>query len=320
MLTRVQRLRRLVEDTAAGMGLMEVVTYGLVPPGAGETLGVAEEDVVRLANPMTVDHAELRTSMVPSHLEVARRNIAAGTGDVAIFEIGRTFFAATPGEIGTDGLPVFARERDALGVLVSGTYGGARWDSPGVPADIHAAVGLAVAIGGAVGVTVVTAPLPNPPAWLHPGRAAELRTAGGGVIGWIGSLHPRFAREAGVEQDVHAFQIDLAALDAARPATPKFAAYSEFPPVLEDIAVVLADTVNAGDVLRAVRTAGGELVERAQVFDRYVGANIPEGHHSLAIQLTYRAPDRTLTAAETAEIRANVVAALEHEFDAKLRA
>lgn len=320
MLNRAQRLRRLVEDTAAGMGLTEVVTYGLVAPGTGERLGVPEEDVLKLANPMTVDHAELRTSMLPGHLEVARRNTAAGTPDLAIFEIGRTFHAVEDGAVGEDGLPVFSRERDALGVLLTGTFGGGRWDLPGLPNDVQAAVGVATALGAAVGVDIETTPLPNPPTWMHPGRVAELRaTATGAVVGWVGSVHPTFAREAGVDADVHALQIDLASLDAARPGTPRFRVFSEFPPVMEDIAVVLRDDVHAGAVVRAAKAAGGDLVERVGIFDRYVGAPVPDGHYSLALQLTYRAPDRTLTAAETAEVRATVVAALEQQFDAQLR-
>lgn len=319
MLTRPQRLRRLVEDTAAGMGLAEVVTYGLVAPGTGEVLGVPEEDVLRLANPMTVDHAELRTGMLPGHLEVARRNVAAGTPDVAIFEIGRTFHRASPGEIGADGLPRFSRERDALGLLVTGEFGGGRWDLDAIPGDVHAAVGLAIAIGRAVGVELEAAPMPNPPEWLHPGRVAELRTSTGEVLGWVASVHPRFAREHGLEQDVHAAQLDLAALDAARIDTPRHVGFSEFPPVLEDIAVVLDDAVPAGAVLRTARTAGGELLEGIRVFDKYTGTPIEPGHHSLALQLTFRAPDRTLTATESAEVRGRIVAALASTHGAVLR-
>ncbi len=317
VLTRLQRLRRLLEDTSAGLGLNEVVTYGLVGPGSGEALGHVEETVVRLANPMTVDHAEMRTSLVPGHLEVARRNHAAGTPDVAIFEIGRTYYAAEAGATGADGLPRFSAERDVLGLLVTGTLGGARWDLPGLPADYPAVAGLVASLLAATGIEARFSTFGNAPAWVHPGQIAEVRSASGAVLGWVGALHPRHAAQAGVDSDVFAAHLDLHAIDAARTLQPRFAAYSEFPPVVEDIALVLDDTVAGGDVVEAARDAGGELLEQVTVFDRYVGEPIAAGRHSLALRLTFRAPDRTLTDEETAAVRGTIVDALVQRFGAE---
>ncbi|MCZ4496278.1 MAG: Phenylalanyl-tRNA synthetase beta chain [Thermoleophilia bacterium] len=319
MLSPAQRLRRLLEDTAAGLGLHEVVTYGLVSPGTGVALGVPEDDVVALANPMTTDHAELRTSLLPGHLEVARRNIHAGDGDVAIFEVGRTFLAAPAGTLGDDGLPRFATERDVLALLVTGSLGSGRWDLPSLPADLQAAAGITVSLAAAAGVTLSSHAVPNPPTWLHPGQAAELRAIDGTGIGWVAAVHPRFAAAHGVEQDAWAAHIDLAALLAAGGTTPRFTPFSEFPPVVEDIAVVLSDSIPGGSVIRTVRETGGELLESVTVFDRYVGEPIPEEHHSLALRLVFRASDRTLVDEETAAVRAAVVARLGDEYGAELR-
>jgi phenylalanyl-tRNA synthetase beta chain len=318
-LTDLQHLRRIVEDTCAGIGLHEVVTYGLVAPGTGELLGNDPDDVIRLSNPATVDHAELRTGMVTGHLEVARRNLHAGERDVAIFEVGRTFHAASPGARGDDGLPRFSRERDALGILATGSLGGGRWDLPGLPADFPAVVGITRSVLGSCGVEAELAPLPNPPAWLHPGRAAEVRAATGETIGWVAAVHPGFAAQQAIEQDTVAAHLDLHAILAARRPVSRFVPFSEFPPVVEDIALVLADGVSGGEVLRAAREAGGDLLERVEVFDRYVGEPIPSGHHSLALRLTFRAPDRTLTDAETADVRGRIVASLVDRFAAELR-
>ena len=319
MLTRRQRLRRLLEDTAAGVGLHEVVTYGLVAPGTGGRLGHDEDDVIRLANPMTVDHAELRTSLLPGHLEVARRNAAAGRTDVAIFELGRTFHAAPEGETGDDGLPRFSRERDVLSVLVTGDLSGGRWDLPATPADFAAGAGLVEAILVAAGVTPSRRALPNTPTWLHPGQAASVHAADGSTVGWVATVHPRLAAESGFDAPMVAAQLDVAAIDDARELRASFAPFSDFPPVVEDIAVVLADAVPGGEVLAAARAAGGELVESVTVFDRYVGDPIPAGHYSLALRLVFRAPDRTLTDAETAPVRTAVAEALHARFDATLR-
>ena len=326
MLSSAQRLRRLLEDTAAGMGLHEVVTYGLVAPDSGTSLGVAEEDVVRLANPMTSDHAELRTTLAPSHLEVARRNVAAGHPDVAIFEVGRTFHTAPEGTVGDDGLPRFAHERDALAVLLTGSLGMGRWDLPGITADAPAAVGIAQSLLQVAGVDAELRPLPNPPEWLHPGQVAQLHarstdTSGepGDLVGWVAALHPRFTAAHGVDQPTFAVHLDLTAIDALRTQRHGYRAFSEFPPVIEDIAVIVPDDVPGGALLAAVRRAGGELLEDATVFDRYVGSPIDEGHYSLAIRLAFRAHGRTLTDVETAEVRGHIVKALADQFAAVLR-
>ncbi|MCW2949426.1 MAG: subunit beta of phenylalanyl-tRNA synthetase [Thermoleophilia bacterium] len=326
MLTRAQRLRRLLEDTAAGLGLHEVVTYGLVAPDSAVALGEDDGDVVRLANPMTADHAELRTSLAPSHLEVARRNIAAGMSDVAVFEVGRTFHTAPEGTVGDDGLPRFAHERDVLSMLLTGSFGFGRWDAPGIPVDAPMATGVAAAVLAAAGIDVEVRALPNPPSWLHPGQAAQLLApqsgsidGPGALIGWVAALHPRFTRAAGVEQAVYAVHLDLASIDGARSTVHRFAAFSEFPPVFEDISIIVADDVQAGAVLATARIAGGDLLEHVTVFDRYAGSPIEPGSYSLSLRMAYRAHGRTLTDLETAEVRRSIVSALAERFGAQLR-
>jgi phenylalanyl-tRNA synthetase beta chain len=319
VLTRIRRLRRLLEDTCAGLGLNEVVTYGLVAPGTGEALGNVEDTVIRLANPMTVDHAELRTGMFPGHLEVVRRNHAAGATDVGIFEVGRTYFAADAGTTGDDGLPRYSHERDVLGILVTGSLGGGRWDLPAIPADFQAIAGLVASTLAATGVQPRLAAIPNPPTWVHPGQAAAVHAADGSTLGWVATLHPRFVAERGVHADAFAAHLDLHAIDAARNDQPRFAPFSEYPPVVEDIALVLSDDVAGGDVLRAARDAGGELLESVEVFDRYVGAPIDAGHHSLALRLVFRSPERTLVDADTAAVRSRIVEVLGAQFGAQLR-
>lgn len=319
MLTSIQRLRRLLEDTCAGLGLHEVVTYALVAPGTGQALGNDGEAVIRLANPMTVDHAELRTGLFPGHLEVVRRNHAAGATDLAIFEVGRTYLAAEPGTVGADGLERFSIERDVLGILATGQLGGGRWDLPGLPVDFPAVAGLVRSVLAAAGVEPRLVAIPNPPPWMHPGQAAAVHGPDGVVLGWVAALHPRATAEHDVDAACIAAHLDLHALDAMRQARPTFTPYSEFPPVVEDIALVLADGVPGGDVLEAAREAGGELLESVDVFDRYVGDPIPAGRHSLALRLVFRAPDRTLTDADVVGVRERVVAVLGDRFGAELR-
>lgn len=315
-----QRLRRAVEDVCAGSGLHEVVTYGLVPAGAGVAYGNDPEDVLRLSNPMIVDHAELRTGMLEGHLEVVRRNVHAGANSCGLFEVGRTFHAIDDGAVGADGLPRFASERDVLAMIVTGELFGGRWDQPGVAADLPALSGIVASAVAAAGAEARLVRMPNPPAWLHPGQAAQLHAdPDGAVVGWVGAVHPGWAAARGIEQDCFAAHVDLAALAAASTRRALFTAYSEYPPIVEDIAMVLDDAVSGGEVVATARAAGGELLESVSVFDRYVGEPIPADHHSLALRLVFRAMDRTLTDAETAEVRGHIVDQLATAHHAVLR-
>src|SRR3954449_3740950 len=149
---------------------------------------------------------------------------------------------------------------------------------------------------------------PGGPPFLHPGRAATVM-AGDHDLGWIGELHPLVLREWELEGPATAFELNVDRLAAAE--VPTYSQVASFPAVLQDIAVVVADDVSADAVLEAVQAAAGDLLSRAEVFDVYRGEQVEEGKKSLALRLEFRAPDRTLTDREVAELRT----AIENEFE-----
>jgi phenylalanyl-tRNA synthetase beta chain len=138
-------------------------------------------------------------------------------------------------------------------------------------------------------------------------------------LGWIGELHPLVSRAWSLEDPVGAFEIDFDLLAELAPGARRYEELSSFPAVIQDIAVVVAEDVPAGDVEAAVARGGGELLERLSLFDLYRGAQVGEGHKSLALRLEFRAPDRTLTDDEVAERRAAIEAELA-ELGGRLRA
>ena len=151
--------------------------------------------------------------------------------------------------------------------------------------------------------------------WLHPGRSAHVH-AGGGYVGWVGEVHPLVAREWDFEQPVAAFTIDLGRICELASDVTTYAEVSPFPPVRQDIAVIVGEDVTAQRVIDVTRAAGGALLGDAEIFDVY---ELGEGRRSLALHLEFRDPERTLTDEDVAPVREAIVAALASEVGGELR-
>ncbi|HTB71164.1 MAG TPA: phenylalanine--tRNA ligase subunit beta [Solirubrobacteraceae bacterium] len=313
LLTHAQRVRRAAEDAMVGRGLYEVVGWSFAEPalldrlllGAGHPL----RRVVRLQNPLSDAQSIMRPTLLGSLLDAASYNVARNGPDVAIFESGTVYRAPEPGT--EDG--VAAEEHHVLGVLLSGALAPRSWHGAPPRADFFAAKALLAGLLDALHVhwSVQEAQWP----FLHPGRSAAVvaRAAGSGHeplrIGFIGEVHPTVAATWGLERAA-AFAIDVGKLAAVAPEAIAFRAFGSVPSLRQDIAVVLPVDVSARDVLHALRKAGGETLEDANVFDVYTGEQVGEGRRSLALALTFRAEDRTLTDADVAPARERIVAAL----------
>ena len=290
------RLRNRAIEVLLGAGLSEAVTVAFTDETLADRLrlppGHPRRDAVRVANPMGADQALLRTVLFPGLLASARRNLDAGRDRVALFEVARVVLPA-PGE-----------ELPHQPVRVAGVIAGR-------DAGYHEMKGVAEALERALRVQLEVAAAPEP--FLHPGRSARL-----GAGGTLGELHPLVAREFGVEEQVSLFEIDLEELETPDP-TPLYRDVVTYPPVRQDIAVVVASEVTAAEVLAVIRAAGGELLAEADVFDTYRGEQVGEGRQSVAVHLQFRAADRTLTDAEADAARETIVAALRHRLGGELR-
>jgi phenylalanyl-tRNA synthetase beta chain len=192
-------------------------------------------------------------------------------------------------------------------VLLSGRVAPATWGAPDPPkADLFALKGLLEALGAALGVQLECEPGSEP--FLHPGRSATV-TCAGEPLGWLGELHPLVARDWDLDgAAVMEIQLDrlleLAATESA------YRDVISYPALRQDLAVVLPEQVPAAQVLRAVREAARKLLDEVGVFDVYSGTQVGEGKRSLALSLTFRGSDRTLTDEDVAPVRARIVKAL----------
>jgi phenylalanyl-tRNA synthetase beta chain len=334
MLTHAQRVRRAAEDAMVGRGLHEIVGWSFADPGLLERLRLPVEHemrrVVTLENPLSEDQSIMRPTLLGSLLDAARHNVARNGPDVAIFESGTVYRASSDGRASLAGAaasegvaadtPTGTGEHHALGVLLSGGLEPRSWRGTRGEADFFAAKALLGALLDRFHLDWSVRPASWP--FLHPGRsAAVLACAPGGVgeetLGFLGELHPRVAGAWDLERTA-SFAVDLGKLAAAAPPVLAFRAFASVPSLRQDLAVTLPAAVSAAEVLERVRAAAGETLEDVSVFDVYTGEQVGEGRRSLALALSFRAPERTLTDEDVAPARERIVAALQ-EVGGELR-
>ena len=239
---------------------------------------------IRLPDPMSGDQAILRTTLLEGLIAAARENVDAGNEGIALFELARVYLPSG------EQLP---EERWRVGGIVAGGFEAAR---------------------GAVEVLYETLHLELQPSrtvlpFLHPGKAATT------AAGWLGELHPAL-----LDGTWGVFELDLDELTAPIPERILYDDVITFPPLRQDIAVVVAEDVEAAALVDAALEAGAPELREARVFDVYRGDQVGEGRKSVAIHLSLQAPDRTLSDDDAAVVRARIVDALVERFDAELRA
>jgi phenylalanyl-tRNA synthetase beta chain len=317
-LTREQRLRRRAEDSLCGLGFDAVVNLSLTDPGMPGRLRIPPGDLraepIRVSNPLSSEHSVERTALVGSLLDAARYNRAHGAERVALFESARAYLreGGLPQEgvlagkfVGDRPTPAFEPWR--IGCLALGPLWPRDWRARAIGAEFYSLKGVLETLAAQLGVKIEVTPGEEP--FLHPGRSARL-LVGGQDCGWLGEIHPLVCREWDLDSAA-GFEIDLAPLVAASPVGEEsYEDVISYPEVHQDIAVVVDESVPAAEVRAEVLEGGGELLRSAEVFDLYRGEQVGEGRKSLALRLSFRADDRTLTDEEVAERRAAIASAV----------
>ncbi len=335
-LTHGQQVRRSIARALAEHGLVQVLTYPFVGAAVHDAFGLAADDprrvALKLANPLSDEQPFLRTSVLSTLVEAARRNVGRGFTDLGLFEIGsvtRPVAGALPvaGRPDVTGRPseadlaaldaaLPAQPRRAA-IVLTGMRELPGWNAAGRAADWSDAVDVALLVARTVGITpTVTKDTDHAP-W-HPGRCARLEIAGQ-LFGHAGELHPKVVAALGLPARTVAAEVDLDVLIAASGGVIAAAPISSFPMAKEDVALVVDADVPAAEVQAALVAGAGELLESVRLFDVYTKPPIQPGQRSLAFALRFRAPDRTLTAEETLAARDSAVAAATAATGATLR-
>ena len=302
--------RRLdaAREVLAGAGYTETWNPALVSGRKLEALRIAAH-AMRVMNALSDDMDTLRTSLLPSLIDATALNRDGGQVDVRIYEIASAYLArvgekntqpdeplrvaavATAGATADDGRSAFYRLKSVLDGCIAGLS---------APACTYQRAAAQL---------------------FHPGRCAAV-ILDGRQLGYIGELHPTVTAGAKIEDRVVAFEIDVQpVLEASR--VPRAQPLPRFPGVQRDLAVVVEDTVAAGAILATIKESAGDggaaALEEARAFDEYHGAQVPEGHKSIAFTLTFRSPERTLTDAEVDKVMAEIRLGLEKRHRARFR-
>jgi phenylalanyl-tRNA synthetase beta chain len=323
-LTHGQRIRRVIATTLAHQGLVEVLSYPFVAPSLFDRLALPADDerraTVRLLNPLSDEAPLMRTSVLDTLLDTLRRNVARGSRDVAVYEMGlvtranrEPAVAPVPGiEQRPDDATLAAilgavppQPRHAAYAAAGELERGGPW-GPGRQADASDAVAWALAVGRSVGLDLVVSATDRAP-W-HPGRCAQLALVDGTVVGHAGELHPKVTSALELPPRTVAGELDVDVLVAATGVPMNATALSTYPLAHTDVALVVDEPVPAADLESALRAGAGESLESLVLFDLYRGEQVGAGRKSLAYRLTFRAKDRTLTTDEVSALRDSAVA------------
>ena len=303
-----QHARRRVRRALEGAGLSEAMPLPFLAPGDLERCGLPAGGLV-IANPLAAEESVLRTSLRPGLLGAVAHNARHRISGVRLFEVGRTFEVGAGGvltdvDVSARAGTVLSGEAEHLGVALAGLE---------APAAVELLeVVLAAAQVGPLGLRAASVP------GLHPSRSAVVEVAGV-EVGEVGEVDPEVLAALGIEERVAWLDLDLSVL-LSLPTLDRLARpVSRFPSSDFDLAFVLDEQTPAAVVHATIAGAGGELLQRCDLFDVFRSGSLGEGRRSLAFRLRLQALDRTLTDDEVAGVRTTVIDAVVSTHGAELR-
>ncbi len=299
----VQQAERRLGSLCRSCGYSEIITYSFISPACYDKIGWAPDeplrDSLKILNPLGEDTSIMRTTTLPSMLDILARNYSYRSKDVRLYELGRVYL---PG--GPDGLANEPR------MLTLGAYGEG-YDFFTMKGAVESILrDLRIADAGFRACQ-------DDPSY-HPGRCAGVY-AGEKLLGVVGQIHPAVAANYDVDCELYCAELSFEALLEAQGPGAEYHPLPRFPAVSRDIAVVCGEEVTVGALEACIRKAGGKLLRDVALFDIYRGQGVAEGSKSVAFSMTLRADDRSITASEADGEVKDILTALEQELGATLR-
>ena len=300
--TPIQQLERKIGECCRSMGLDEIITYSFISPTYYDKIRMPEDsplrDSLRILNPLGEDTSIMRTTILPSMLEILTRNYNYRNREAALYEIGRIYLKRP------DGMA------DEPKIVSLGAYG--------EKMDFFTLKGWVEKLLKELGTAKprFVAEKANPS--YHPGRCAKV-FVGGVEIGVLGQIHPLVAANYGVDAEFYCAELSFDALNEVKGALPVYKPLPRFPSVTRDIAVVCKADIPVGDMADCILANGGQYLKDCAIFDVYTGSHVLAGMKSVAFSLTMRSDEQTLTVEHAEETVAKVLKALADNFGAVMR-
>lgn len=299
--TNKQKFMDNVKSNSIAVGLNEILTYSFVSPRGVDKLNLAEDDerreFVKIINPLGEETSVMRTTLIPNMLDVISTNLSHKVEEVYAFECGNTF---RPQE----GLPVETKK------LSIGMYG--------KEVDFFSIKGAVETILTNVGFDGYEVEPETKNLTFHPGRCAKL-VYNNICIGTFGELHPDVLENYDLNQRVYVAEIDIDLVFENLNNSKVYNPLPKYPATTRDIALLVKDEVFVKQIEDIIKANGSDILESYQLFDVYKGAQIEEGHKSIAYSITYRSKDKTLTDEDVAKVHDKIVSELSEKLNANLR-
>ena len=285
------------------LGYSEIITYSFVSPTIFDQIRIPKDstlrNALRIQNPLGEDTSIMRTTALPSMLDILSRNNAYHNKTAKLYELAKIYLPVD-GEV----LPAEPK------ILVLGTYG-ANENFFTIKGELDA-----ILSGLRMPKASYTAEKSNPS--YHPGRCAKVTIAGIDV-GYIGQIHPLVASHYGIDSEVYCAEINFTDLLALRMPEPTYTPLPKYPTVTRDLSIVCDEAITVAQAEAVMEKAAGKLLRSIRLFDIYRGTGVAEGKKSLAFSLELRADDRTLTDTDSEQVVTKVLDALKSELGIVLR-
>ncbi|UOQ46197.1 phenylalanine--tRNA ligase subunit beta [Halobacillus salinarum] len=313
-LSLVQQLKRKVKAYFEGAGLDETITYSLTNNQKAGMLVSPEvssraEKAVQLAMPMSEDHSHLRLSLLPELLVSLSYNVARKQQNIGYYELGKVFISEE--ETITKQPAEVLRASGAI----TGDWLSHLWQQEKKEVDFYVVKGIIEGLSKLLEVELTFEK--DKVADMHPGRTAIVKI-GNETAGFVGQVHPTLQKDLGLK-DTYVFDLNMDEILKHYTKEETFQTIPRYPSVSRDIALVVAEDIPAGAIAETISEAGAPLVKDVQVFDVYQGENLPQGKKSLAFNLLYLDPNRTLKDKEVEEAHEQILAAVKKDHQAELR-
>jgi len=308
--TQRQNTLRQINIYAQNAGLQNVLTYSLVSEKKLNDFVIGDFNnvpQVSLAMPLSLEHAHMRKSLIPSLIDVLAYNKARQIKDVNIYEVGKSQFIN--GE--------HTQELTILAAALTGVVSTSKWQGKSEVVDFYTAKGALVSILNNLGYQpsfVATSDYSD----FHPGQTANV-LIDNKVVGIIGKIHPLMMKKYDVN-DTFVFEINLSDLFEFATNAINYTPVSKFPAVSFDLALVVDKLTPVASLTDTIYEYGTNLLQNVEVFDVYTGIGLLDDKKSVALNVTFQDADKTLTDEDVTSIRTKILAALEKKNNAVLRA
>lgn len=302
------------KEILTSCGYTEVVNYSFTTPLAADVLGFEERDerrkFIRIINPLTKDQSVMRTTLIYGLLENLRKNLNVGNTDLRIFEKGRIFIAQDDG--------CLPSEKDKICGLMSGSRFAGLWNPKGESVDFYDIKGSIEKLLEGLRIEEISYVAFAGEPFLHPGRACRI-VRRGQQIGYLGEVHPDVLSRMDIKVKALVFELDFDELVSGLQGKVVFKDIPRFPPSYRDASFLVERSLEAEQILNLAKGEHQELLEKIEIFDVYMGKNIPEDTKSIALRFTYRSSEKTLTDDDVNRAHTRLVKIIADATGAKIR-